>query len=231
MSKKSFEGNTELDRGGEDDLRWLRRRLPPVAAMMALILLFGTIYVLRHAFESLPPEATAPTSIAAVSPELGMLVGLEQMSIRNRHRQASSILIAAIWMRIVGLVTGLLLCAAGAIFILTRLTEPAFNLGSSGPLTSGQMLSMSMSSSSPGLVSIAFGSMIILLTLFRDIDIGISHQPMYLAGVELQTNVSTSAPTAPKAGDGKTRGVALDRLAREGSSPSPAASPSPAVVR
>lgn len=88
------------------------------------------------------------------------LVALEQYSIQRRYHQANILLMARVWTRYLGFVTGMICTLVGAIFILGKLQEPASALSGEAP-----SLKVSFTSTSPGLMLAVLGTILMLTTL------------------------------------------------------------------
>ncbi len=88
------------------------------------------------------------------------LVFLEQDVVKRRYHRANSAVLARIWTRYLGFVTGMILALVGAVFILGKLQEPPTKLEAD---TSA--LKMSLYTSSPGIVLAVLGSMIMAIAL------------------------------------------------------------------
>jgi hypothetical protein len=88
------------------------------------------------------------------------LVALEQYSIERRYHQANVLLMARVWTRYLGFVTGMICTLVGAIFILGKLQEPASALSGEAPAWK-----VSLTTSSPGLMLAVLGTILMVTTL------------------------------------------------------------------
>lgn len=91
------------------------------------------------------------------------LVILESHILQQRYHQANVLLMARIWVRYLGFVTGMMLSLIGAVFILGKLREPAteLTLGSEGEnkkLPSN--LKVQLVTQSPGIVLVTLGTVL-----------------------------------------------------------------------
>lgn len=89
-----------------------------------------------------------------------MLVLLEQDGIARRYHQVNSAMLARIWTRYLGFVTGMILSLVGAVFILGKLREEPTKLE-----TESQILKTSLYTSSPGIVLSVLGTALMAITL------------------------------------------------------------------
>ena len=88
------------------------------------------------------------------------LVSMEQDVVKRRYHQANTAVLARIWTRYLGFVTGMILSLVGAVFILGKLREPPTKLEAD---TSA--LKMSLYTSSPGIVLAVLGTVIMSIAL------------------------------------------------------------------
>ncbi len=88
------------------------------------------------------------------------LVLLEQDVIARRYQQANSMMLARVWTRFLGFMTGMILSLVGAVFILGKLQEEPTKLESESKFGKG-----SLSTSSPGIVLAVMGTVLMAITL------------------------------------------------------------------
>jgi hypothetical protein len=93
------------------------------------------------------------------------LVTLEAYATESRHRQANVLLLTRVWLRLLSMTAGLILCTAGSLFILGRLKEPDFTASSTGGPNG---FGLNLSSASPGLVFAVLGSILIVIPLLSN---------------------------------------------------------------
>lgn len=105
------------------------------------------------------------------------LIALELLCIEKRYHQGNLSLMSRIWLKYLGFVTGMVLSLIGAVFILGKLREPQSQVE-----LSAQSVRLSLISSSPGLVMIAFGTLIMLGTIFKHNPIDVYDQGIYING-------------------------------------------------
>lgn len=102
---------------------------------------------------------------------------LEGDAIARRYHQANSAMLARVWTRYLGFLTGVILALTGAVFILGKLREESSQLG-----VEGQGYKATLNTSSPGLMLALLGSILIAITLVVPFKIGTRDVPLYLTG-------------------------------------------------
>jgi hypothetical protein len=158
--------------------RWQAQLLPLMSAAIVLAGLFFaamSIFELRDFYKRVEHqpftlnesfaafEAARPTAIDNDPSYLRFKVAalLEANAMERRYRQANSTMLARVWTRQLGFLTGMLLALIGAAFILGRLQEGETRIeaeaqGAKGVLTS----------SSPGLVLAVLGTVLMGITIW-----------------------------------------------------------------
>jgi hypothetical protein len=176
MDKESH-GKTAIDPDARDLRSWQKRLLPVMVKMVIGLTIFffaasfvQLFYLHNHmaTAKGLDLKAVLP----GIEPSGGSaeerldatrwagLVGLEQYSIQRRYHQANVLLMARVWTRYLGFVTGMICTLIGAIFILGKLQEPASAL--SGDAASWKF---SLTTTSPGLMLAVLGTLLMVTTL------------------------------------------------------------------
>jgi len=107
----------------------------------------------------LPPNA----SFAEISNRSTAMASysLERELITKRYKHADLNTVTRLWTRLVGFATGMTLCLVGSAFVVFRLTDIESII--SGSL--GKSLSMSLTSTSPGIILSVLGTLIMLVSL------------------------------------------------------------------
>lgn len=158
------------------EFRMQRLALPVMIALLVggAVFFAGTsLYELRALYARLEPPASrvdvsalasapadaAPEAVIAAR-RFAVLAAMEAEAIDRRYRLANSVMLARVWTRQLGFVTGMLLAIVGAAFILGRLNDPPTELKGEG-----QGISGSLSTSSPGIVLAVLGSGLMAMTL------------------------------------------------------------------
>ncbi len=85
---------------------------------------------------------------------------LESDALHRRYHQATATMLARVWTRQLGFLTGMLLAVVGAAFILGRLQEEPTRLE-----TEGEGFKAAIATSSPGLVLSTLGAILMAITL------------------------------------------------------------------
>lgn len=200
------------------DDRWQRRLLPlMVRVVLALAVFFFLISLVQLTFlhwqlgqqsSSLVPEwaggLVAVDDGATADPQtakLGLAALLESEVTSRRYQMASVIMMAHIWIRYLGFVTGMAIAIIGSVFILGKLREPSTSLVGA----EAQGIKLSLTSASPGLVLATLGTALMIVTV--------------LARQEMQVrDTSLYSPFAPAAIEQQNLEPLPDIYTREGSS-------------
>lgn len=85
---------------------------------------------------------------------------LEQNIIKRRYHQANSVMLARVWTRYLGFVTGMILALVGTAFILGKLREEPIKFEADS-----QVFKASLYTSSPGIVLAVLGTILMVVTL------------------------------------------------------------------
>ncbi len=112
----------------------------------------------------LPAACAAGRSEAACGAErrTNIAVTLEAHTIALRHHEASVLLMAALWSRYVGFITGMILALVGAAFILGKLSDTGTTVGVGGE---GAAAKLALTTASPGIVMVIAGVVLMTLTI------------------------------------------------------------------
>jgi hypothetical protein len=175
------------------DTAWQERLLPVMAGSLAILTLFfcasltyETILVQRHIesaheidlnplISKLDNSSAANSSAAVNEFRVKVLSILEANAIERRYHQASAASMGRIYLIFLGFATGMVLSLAGATFILGKVREAPTEVGGAGPSFKAMLRS-----GSPGLVLAAFGTVLMLSTIFSRADITVTDQALYL---------------------------------------------------
>ena len=121
------------------------------------------------------------------------LAELDLSAMDRRHHQANVLLMARVWTRYIGFVTGMILAMIGAVFILGKLrTSPsqlAANISGTGEVT--------LTSASPGLVMIVLGVVLMISTIAIHHPITVNDRATY---IELSSPVQETSVKAKRKG-------------------------------
>ena len=190
---------------------WQRRLIPVMVGMVVAAAIFFALISVRE-FERLqvllePPKAAAERilddfdKMGAASFQQKMAVSdrkvsfvLEQQSIDRRYQQAHALILGRLWTRFMAFTTGTLMALIGAAFILGKMRESASQLQGGG-----QGLTVSLTSTSPGIVLSVLGTILIVAALFASGEVHTTDPPSYRdTNVDITGDVGadTNAPTA-----------------------------------
>ena len=158
-----------------DDLgRWQRRLLPLMSGVIVVsALFFAAVSIfefqsLRDWLERSTPPATVSWPAAgdanydralAVAIDHGSY-DLEQGVIAQRYGQATAAVLARLWTRFMGFLTGMILAFVGAAFVLGKLSEAPTEIEGSA-----QGIKAAIATSSPGLVLAVLGTLLMTVSL------------------------------------------------------------------
>jgi hypothetical protein len=185
-----------IDRiGARERAQWQRRLLPfAIVAIASLAIAFFAISVIevRRLADRVTyaPGGTVDAALASVETASASasaieraelhrwrtLVLMEREVLRQRYAQVNATLLLNAWTRHLGFLTGMILAFVGAVFILSRLSEPATRLSAEGGGLKGQL-----ATSSPGIVLSVLGTVLMVVTLATDFEFTTTDTPVYLA--------------------------------------------------
>jgi hypothetical protein len=128
------------------------------------------------------------------------LVLLEQDVINKRYTQTNSVMIVRMWTRYLGFVTGMILALSGAVFVLGKLREDTTRVEARMEAVSG-----SLATSSPGLVLVTFGTLLMIVSVWIKSDIETIDSPVYVAPATVLPAPQMLDLQGPPVTEGKTR--------------------------
>lgn len=102
---------------------------------------------------------------------------LEQELIARRYKQVNSVILARIWTRYLGFLTGMTLALVGAFFVLGQLRTDKSSLA-----VKGQGLEAALTTSSPGLLLATLGTILMAISLIVTFDFETRDQATYVQG-------------------------------------------------
>ncbi len=169
-----------------------------VTGVLAFFLLASgwQIYYLHQKIEQAPALelAFAPeNNLAPGQEQWRTLARLEAHAVQQRYHQANVILMARIWTTYLGFVTGMILAVVGATFILGKLREPTSEI--SGKAENWQI---SIASTSPGLIMVVLGTLLMLVTIMTHHQIDVKDGPLYLGGTATSQTTATTTLSKPQ---------------------------------
>lgn len=167
---------------------WRRRLLPVMVTMLGALTVFFfaasffQLFYLHQRIEQVPPlpiMGGSPQDIAMGSADPDVLrwralIALEGHALQRRYHQANVSLMARVWTKYLGFVTGMILALVGAAFILGRLREPQSTLN----VDSG-VVKLALIASSPGLVLAVLGTGLMITAMLTHTDIDVRDGAIY----------------------------------------------------
>ena len=117
---------------------------------------------------------------------------LEQELISRRYKQVNSVILARIWTRYLGFLTGMTLALVGAFFVLGQL-----RIDPSSFQAKGQGLEAALTTSSPGLVLATLGTVLMAISLIVTFEFDTRDLPTY---VQQQQGPASAASALPRPG-------------------------------
>jgi hypothetical protein len=183
-------GETTSEARGRE--RWQRKLLP---FMMASFLVMGIfffiaslyqLYYLHHQvahtrldllplFVQFEEKSSKAIYIDKEYLQWKALVLLEEDVVHRRYHQANSVMLARVWTRYLGFVTGMILALVGAVFILGKLEELHTKLQADS-----QLFKASVYTSSPGILLAVLGSILMAITLLVPFEIETRDRATYM---------------------------------------------------
>ena len=156
------------------------------------ILQYQTLEVSSASSEKLLESATTFEEIKNAR-ETETVLEMEAYLIQRRYHHASVALMAGLWIRYLGFITGMILALVGASFILGKLREPATELTGKA---SG--VDFSLKSASPGIILAVLGVILMFTTIVNKDVYEVQDAPVYVNGQKqsIQLDLSTPEPVA-----------------------------------
>lgn len=141
-------------------------------------------------FASLEKAAPDITSAVAYT-QFRVAAALEEELIARRYQQVNNAMLARVWTRYVGFLTGMILALVGSIFILGKLRIDASQLG-----VTGQGVALSLSTTSPGIILAVLGAGLLALTIAIPFELKTTDVPVYLGARALAPAASPETKPA-----------------------------------
>jgi len=195
----------------KNTLEWQKKLLPLMKRMIILLTFFffiasfGQLIYLQVSINTDPPiNINQPLSQLQTTDKITLderqsmarleaLILLETNTMERRHHQANVLLMSSMWVRYLGFVTGMILAMIGAIFILGKLEQnDASEI--SGKTSQGEI---TLKSSSPGIILVALGATLMILTIVMQHTLQVNDAAVYLQ-TDGNTSISTDAEGKPK---------------------------------
>lgn len=188
MSGKNTEKN--------NNIVWQSKLLPFMVVLLSCLAIFffissvNQLYDLQNKIENSPVisldtafellsnnEKNLSTKEVLEATRWKTLTLLESYALEQRYHQANALLMARVWIKHLGFVTGMILAFVGAVFILGKLREPTSNLD--GEI---QNFRLSISTSSPGIILAVLGSVLMVSTIFIHNKVKVDDAAIFLPG-------------------------------------------------
>lgn len=179
-----------------DDRKWQERLLPMMTrTLIGLAIFFLAVstvqlFYLHQRIQNAPEvkqsELVNPDSEA--NELVKGLLTLEHSLIEQRYHQANTSLMNRIWLKYLGFVTGMILAVVGSVFILGKLKEDQTELGGES-----SAINFSIKSSSPGLIMIFLGTVLMMTTILSHNRIDVMDGNTYLGNENLKKAMTDEA--------------------------------------
>lgn len=177
--------NIKSESQSMDDLKWLTRMLPFITKVILVLTIFffsATIYQLfdlNRRVDNAPKLSVEQYLLDNVETydanyKWKTLIALESHALQQRYHQANVLLMARIWVRYLGFITGMMLSIIGAIFVLGKLREPKTEMSVGGSVQA------QIATQSPGIILVLLGSVIMLTTILNHNRIAVIDAPIYI---------------------------------------------------
>jgi hypothetical protein len=111
--------------------------------------------------------------------KLEILAIMEAFIVQNRYHQVNVSLMAGLWLRYLGFVTGMILSLVGASFVIGKLREPVTEIA--GKLSN---VNLSLQSASPGIILVFLGAVLMIATILDEDHYEVEDYRIYLTGLE-----------------------------------------------
>ena len=173
----------------ERDLqRWQSRLVPFMTGslvVMGVIFFTATLWLfvdltqrtqyrqsdLVSVMDSLPKEAMADPAYR----EWYVRAVLEKSALEQRFTMQSMVVQGRLWTRVMGFLTGMILCFSGSVFVLGKMREPAIQAS-----VESSVLKTAVATSSPGMFLALAGTLLIALSLYVPARVESSDVAVYL---------------------------------------------------
>jgi hypothetical protein len=193
MEKTPKQADNLLRQASSSTQQWQEKLLPFMAWMVFGLTLFffiascAQLIYLHWTIKNSPKLDLRPSSFnfemvdtcdekqKLAAAKLQALVDLEAYSLRRHTHQANVLLMARVWTRYLGFVTGMILALVGAAFILGKLQIATTDVNARVKIAE-----LSIKSSSPGLILVFLGVLLMLATIVIHHQIETTDTAVYL---------------------------------------------------
>jgi len=194
--------NVDTENQPVGDLKWLTQMLPFITKLILILVVFffsATIYQLFDLNSRVENSPKLPVEkylhgneeTYDVHYQWNTLIALESHALQQRYHQANVLLMARIWVRYLGFITGMMLSIIGAIFVLGKLRE------SKTEMSVGGSVKTHIATQSPGIILVLLGSVIMLTTILSHHQIAVVDAPIYIPQSIFPKNTVTPSKVNP----------------------------------
>lgn len=184
-------------------VKWQWRVLPIIEGiLLALATLFvslscAQLFILQDDIKKTPQIdlksiepflQNAATVSSTEAAKMQTAITLESFALQQHYHQANALLMARTWARYLGFTTGMILALIGASFILGQLQTARSQLEAKTP-----SVSLSLMSSSPGIILVSLGTILMLATVLTNHTITTTYQPLYLGKYWISSEVAVDS--------------------------------------
>lgn len=174
----------EHDTARRGDAVWQERLLPlMVRVVIGMALFFFLVSLVQLAYlqwhlQNEPPNILTTLGSEAIdAPDVSLAAWLESDLITRRYRMTSALMMAQLWIRYLGFVTGMIMAFIGAVFILGKLREAPSTLKAESAA-----VRVSIATASPGLLLAVVGSALMLATVLTKQESWVMDAAIYMPG-------------------------------------------------
>ncbi len=205
-----------------EERSWQKAMLPVMTKMLVALTIFFFLasaaqlvylhWTILNSPDLDPQHILGPLSNNTVSgksnPHNAVVEGLfylECKALALRYHQANVLLMSRIWTKYLSFVTGMIMCVVGASFILGKLT-------SSETVLKGQtqVLSFALASSSPGIILVSLGTLLIGVSFFAYRQIQVMDAAIYVPGQKVSSEKAPSQDFVKKVVDNLLKSMIVD---------------------
>ena len=129
------------------------------------------------------------------------LAAAESEVLNRRYRYANTNLVAAVWLRYLGFVTGMILSLLGAALLWGKLNVPTAELSGEGAGIKRQL-----KTSSPGLILCVLGAVLMMTAMLNRYEISVVDKPVYTDGRGGDYTAGSAFPSNSSLGSGGASG-------------------------
>lgn len=152
---------------------WLQLTVSILIVLFLLLSAWQINYLQKRIEQA--PDLEKPTIFASSGKAEQNAYILEYFMIQRRYHQANVVLMSRIWVVYLSFIAGIILAIVGAGFILAKIRETPTNISASS-----EALKISIISSSPGIIMVFLGVVLIIITVMTKQEIDVVDANIYL---------------------------------------------------